>query len=87
MKKMLLIVNPLAGTRKTSRYLTDIISIFNRAGYQVSVYITAAPGDGTREVAQRAGEVDLVVCAGGDGTFNETISGLLQSGIDVPAGI
>jgi YegS/Rv2252/BmrU family lipid kinase len=30
--------------------------------------------------------VDLVVCAGGDGTFNETICGLLQSGADTPVG-
>ena len=30
--------------------------------------------------------MDLVVCCGGDGTFNETISGVLKSGKDIPIG-
>ena len=34
----------------------------------------------------RAGEMDIVVCCGGDGTYNETMSGLLQSGTDTPIG-
>ena len=83
---MLLVVNPLAGTRKTGRYLADIISIFNRAGYQVQVHITAAPGDGAAVIEQRAGEADLVVCAGGDGTFNEAVSGIMKSGDGTPLG-
>ena len=86
MKKMLLIVNPAAGKKKAPKVLTKIISIFNRAGYAVSVYITAARNEATEIVAQRADQVDLIVCAGGDGTFNETVSGLLQSGVDIPIG-
>ena len=86
MKKMLLIVNPAAGKKKAPKVLTKIISIFNRAGYAVSVYITAARNEATEIVAQRANQVDLIVCAGGDGTFNETVSGLLQSGVDIPIG-
>ena len=30
--------------------------------------------------------MDLVVCCGGDGTFNETISGMLESGLNIPLG-
>ena len=86
MKKMLLIMNPYAGMRKANRYLADIISIFNRADYEVITYMTAAPGDCINAVARRAAEVDLIVCAGGDGTFNETVSGILRSGVDVPVG-
>ena len=86
MKKMLFIMNPFAGMRKANRFLSDIISIFNRADYEVITYMTAAPGDCITAVARRAADVDLVVCAGGDGTFNETVSGILRSGVDVPVG-
>ena len=86
MKKLLFILNPCAGMKKATRNLVDILSVFNRADYQVDTYITAARGDATQVVRERAGDNDLIVCCGGDGTFNETISGLLESGHDVPLG-
>ena len=86
MKKMLFIMNPYAGMRKGVKYLADIIAVFNRAGYEVSTYMTAFPGDGVHVVEEKAGQVDLVVCAGGDGTFNETVNGILRSGCDTPIG-
>ena len=86
MKKLLLILNPCSGKKKASHALADVVNVFNRGGYDVTGYITAARGDATKVVAQRAPEFDLVVCAGGDGTFNETISGLLAGGHDTPIG-
>lgn len=86
MKKMLFVMNPYAGMRKANRYLCDILGIFNRAGYCVETYMTACQGDGTRVVQERAAGMDAVVCCGGDGTFNETVSGLLSAGLDVPVG-
>ena len=79
-------MNPFAGIRRANRYLPDIISLFNRAGYAVDAHMTAGHGDATQVVAQRAGDVDTVVCIGGDGTFNETINGILQNGADTPVG-
>ena len=86
MKKLLFIMNPYAGMRKGVKYLADIIAVFNRAGYEVTAYMTAAPGDGVHVVEETAPRMDLVVCAGGDGTFNETVNGILRSGCDVPIG-
>ena len=86
MKKMLFVMNPYAGTRKANRYLADMLSIFNRAGYAVITHMTAGPGDGAQVVEQMAPHVDLVVCCGGDGTFNEVINGVLRSGADTPIG-
>ena len=86
MKKMLFVMNPYAGTRHAVKNVVDIISIFNRADYDVLVYMTAGQGDAIRITREKAKDLDLVVCAGGDGTFNETISGILQSGADVPVG-
>lgn len=85
MKRMLFIMNPCSGTKKANKYLTEILSIFNRAGYAVQVYITEKRGDAT-EMAKQAKDVDVVVCCGGDGTFNETLTGLLEAGLDIPMG-
>ncbi len=86
MKKMLFILNPCAGMRRANRYLPDMISSFNRAGYRVTVHVTDGQADATRITEALAREMDMVVCCGGDGTFNEVITGLMRSGADVPLG-
>lgn len=86
MKKMLFVMNPNAGTRKANRYLSDILEVFCRADYSPIVYITACPGDAIQAVKKYAQTVDLIVCCGGDGTLNETINGVMYSGVPVPIG-
>ena len=86
MKRMLFVMNPCAGTRRAGRYLADLLGLFNRAGIETMVHITSEAGEATGVVKARAKDLDVVVCCGGDGTFNETIAGLLQSGVDVPVG-
>ena len=86
MKKMLFVMNPYAGTRKAAKILTDILAVFNRADYQVVTYMTAATGDARQAVLNQARGMDLVVCCGGDGTLNETVSGLIEAGLDIPVG-
>ncbi len=86
MKSMLFVVNPNAGQKRVKRYLADILEIFNQGGFRVEVYITAGQGDAVEVVRDRAPGKDLIVCAGGDGTFNETINGMLLSGCPVPIG-
>ena len=86
MKKMLFVMNPYSGMRRANKYLADIIMLFNQADYEVTVHMTQSQGDATKVVASKAHEMDLVVCCGGDGTFNETVSGILTAGADVPVG-
>lgn len=86
LKKLLLILNPCAGMRKAAKMLPEILSVFNRAEYDVRVYVTAEAGDGVEAVKRLAPGMGLVVCCGGDGTFNETFNGLLQAEQDLPIG-
>ncbi len=86
MKRLLLIINPRAGLRRANRYLVDIIGIFNAADYDVTVFVTGAQGDAERTARARGGDFDLVVCIGGDGTFNEMLAGLRGGGWTVPMG-
>ena len=73
-----MIVNPNAGKTRSNGPLFDAAAIFSEAGYLVGIRTTEKQGDAKRFAAQEAGEYDLVVCVGGDGTFNETVSGLMQ---------
>lgn len=86
MKKMLFIMNPFAGMRRANRYLSDIISLFNRADYEVNIRMTAGTGDAANFAEAHSVGMDLVVCCGGDGTLNETITGMLRAGATAPIG-
>jgi len=86
MKKALIIINPRAGTRQANRVFVDIIDIFCKAGYNVEATTTGGRGNATRIARERAGEFDLVAAIGGDGTFNEVVAGMIESGADTPIG-
>lgn len=86
MKRVLIILNPCAGTKQANKFFVDIIRVFCEAGFETVVKTTQASGDGTVIARERAKDFDLVVCIGGDGTFNEVIAGVLESGVQVPIG-
>lgn len=79
-------MNPCSGKKRANHVLADIIAVLNRGGFDVTVYMTAARGDAAQTAAQRAAEFDVVLCIGGDGTFNEVVSGLCASGCHTPVG-
>ncbi|MEY8353698.1 YegS/Rv2252/BmrU family lipid kinase [Lachnospiraceae bacterium 54-53] len=78
MKKMLFIFNPRSGKAQIRNKLMDILDIFTKAGYELTVHVTQHPGDAMETAAAYGNMADLVVCSGGDGTLNETISGLME---------
>ena len=78
LKKLLWIVNPHAGRGAMRGKLIDCILAFQQAGFDVTLHVTEGPEDATRVAKARAGEFDRIVCAGGDGTLNETLSGVMQ---------
>lgn len=83
---LLLILNPAAGTRYARRLLPEIIAMFTNYGYACLTFVTEQRGDATRFVEQYGDRAGKIVCIGGDGTFNETITGLLRAGLRVPVG-
>ena len=87
MKKLLFILNPRAGQRRANRFLPEIIRLFIEHGYVCETYVTGASGEATQYLAQhKQHSYNMVVCAGGDGTLNETISGMLSAGMRCPLG-
>lgn len=85
-KNLLLILNPISGKMAGKRHLAQVLEKFCRADYAPLTFVTTGPGHATRLAEQYGGQVDLVVCLGGDGTFNEVVSGLLQGGHATPLG-
>jgi diacylglycerol kinase (ATP) len=81
-----LIWNPLAGQHLNQQPLQTAIETLQAGGWSLRTLEIARPGDGTW-LARRAVEegADVVIAAGGDGTVNAIVNGLVGS--DVPLGV
>lgn len=79
MENLFLVVNPKSGTGKIKTELFKVCEIFTRAGYRVTVHITAKRGDATETVKNLRGEYSTIVVCGGDGTLNEVITGVMDN--------
>ena len=79
-KKLLLILNPNAGMQKANKYLVNILNLFSQAGYDAKVCLTQRNFSASEIVTLYGKDSDLIVCIGGDGTLNQTVSGVVSSG-------
>ncbi len=77
-KKVLFIYNPNAGKSMIPKHLDEVTDIFEKEGFSVGLYRTQRPGDGKKEVIEKAELFDLIVCSGGDGTLSEVVSGMMH---------
>ena len=82
----LLIVNPVSGQKRVLRVLPDVVRSLMDAGYLVTLCVTSRRGEATELAEALGGRYELVCCAGGDGTLNETLTGLARAGQRVPLG-
>src|SRR5688500_20258847 len=87
-RKAILISNPKTGRYASRRLpaIEDICSLLSSQGLDVELVETKGPGDATRLAVEagRKGFSDVLV-AGGDGTINEALKGLV--GMSVLLGI
>ena len=76
--KHIFVVNPQAGGRDESAYITEQLKGIEA---ETEVYVTRAPRDATRYVAERcaSGEALRFYACGGDGTLNEVVSGVMKA--------
>lgn len=74
MKKCAIIYNPQSGRRAKFKYLSQFQNILKQYGYDSEIYYTGYRGHAT-EIVKNLDYVDLVLSIGGDGTFNESITG------------
>lgn len=86
--RALLIINSVAGRRRSRGTLYRAVNALSSAGYETTVYITQRRGDAARYIREnvREGFYDRIVCCGGDGTLNEVLGALTLKHSAVPVG-
>ena len=79
MKKLLFVYNPRAGKEMLKPILSDVLDIFVKAGYEVTVHPTQAYRDAYYQIKEyEVGKYDLIACSGGDGTIDEVATGMMK---------
>jgi diacylglycerol kinase (ATP) len=79
--KYLLIVNPLSGDGSALSKVESVLDYFRRRGDEIEFRPTDRPGHAI-EIAREAsrGDWDVIIGAGGDGTINEVLNGMIGGG-------
>ena len=74
MKTCAIIYNPNSGHKIIKNYLQEIEKILNNKGYNTIIYKTEYKAHAI-EIVKNLEKVDLLMSFGGDGTFNEVMTG------------
>lgn len=77
-RKLLFVINPNSGKGRIKNKLLEVVDIFIKDGWNVSVYITQRALDACKIVEESGEGFDRVVVSGGDGTLNEVIWGVMK---------
>lgn len=80
-ERLLLIINPVSGRLRARASMFDILEGICTEGCHPTVVLTVYRGHARQLAASAAAEgYSRIVCCGGDGTLNEVISGVIESG-------
>ena len=74
MKKCAIVYNPNSGRKVKFDIMPQFEKMLNKYGYDVEIHYTEYKGHAI-EIVKNLEHVDLVLSMGGDGTFNESITG------------
>ncbi|MEN8184555.1 MAG: diacylglycerol kinase family protein [Myxococcota bacterium] len=78
--KILIVANPISGGRQGSRRVQQLVDALSERGASVELHWTTGPGDALERARSLEAGVERLVVAGGDGTLNEVLNGLVDPG-------
>lgn len=84
--KVLVIVNPMAGRKKIKKYIPQIIENFKKSNFEAKVEYTTVEKDACNIINNYEEYCDVVLVCGGDGTLNQAIQGICETGRKVCMG-
>lgn len=80
MSRRLVILNPAAGRGRARREWPPLAARLRALGFEYELAETGAPGEAGLLAERAARDCEVVVAAGGDGTVNEVVNGLMRAG-------
>lgn len=88
MKRVLLCYNPVSGKGNFRYQLDYVVDKFQKKGFTVTFYRLSLDEEFSDYINRfKSFDYDIVVAAGGDGTINTVVNGMISNNIDVPLGI
>lgn len=90
MKRCLMIVNPSSGQRTIQKNLDKLIGqlVIQEVINHIDIFYTQKKDDAYNKAKEaNESDYDFIICIGGDGTLNETISGMVDSNKKIPLAI
>ena len=78
MKKSVIICNPNSGKDNKRKLIDKLEAILHKKGYKTETIFTKYGGHAKEIVKNLPNNIDLLISLGGDGTFNEVVSGNIQ---------
>lgn len=86
-RKALFIINPNSGRKRIRIELYNVVAELLEGGVVPTIRYTERKGHAAELAASASqDEFDFIICAGGDGTLNEVMSGIINSGNKLPLG-
>ncbi len=78
---VLIIGNSISGRGKTTQRVDKLAGMLKYNGHSVEVFLSSKPRDALIRAASIGADLQRIVIAGGDGTVNEVLNGLLDPSI------
>ncbi|MBU1093115.1 MAG: diacylglycerol kinase family lipid kinase [Firmicutes bacterium] len=85
--KFLLLYNPASGRVNFKSKLPYVTSLFENTDHELTIYESKAPRDLEKTAFKEASAYDVFLVAGGDGTINEVVNGMMKSEIKPIIGV
>ncbi len=85
--KYLLLYNPVSGRSTFKHKIPYIKRYFSKRNLELDIYESKCAGDLGKKAYHQAKDYDVFLVAGGDGTVNEVVNGMMKSDIRPSLGI